>query len=390
MFQASSFIEIDVQKYRTNLHFIRKNFAKNRELCLVIKGNAYGHGARCMAKLAIDEGITTLAVFEPSEAAEIVDLVGDRCRLIVMGGVDQSLQWLIENKVEFYLYSLEDLHNTLKLKNKMNKQKALVHLEIETGMNRFGFEENTFPDLLNLLEDHKDFIQVKGISSHLAGAESISNFVRIKKQIRAFDRSYQTLSARLGQVQRHLACSAAAIRFKKIRLDMVRIGILQYGFWPSQETFIDYVMGRNDQNNPLQRILCWKTRVVAIKEVSIGDYVGYGISYMAEAAKTIALIPVGYASGFARKLSNRGRVLIGNKIAPVAGLVNMNATAIDITDIPGVALGDEVVLIGNQGSQSISVASFSDYSDQMNYELLTRLPAHIPRYLVNEKAPTRQ
>ncbi len=381
--KSSSYIEIDSLKYRNNLDFIHKTVAKNSELCLVVKGNAYGHGSREILKLARNYGVKTFAVFDSLEAYQIIDLIGDDCRLIVMGGVDQSIAWLMEKGLEFHVHDKSNLEDAIKLKER-GLGPAKIHLELETGMNRFGIDRSQFHDTIKLLQDHADLFEIKGICTHLAGAESINNFVRVKKQIRRFEGDIKLFNERGIPTAgtRHVACSAAAVRFKKTRLDMVRIGILQYGFWPSQETFIDYSMSRQRKDNPLQRIISWKSRVVTIKDVPIGDYVGYGTSFLAEANKKIAIVPIGYASGFSRNLSNRGRVLIRGRIAPVAGIVNMNAISVDITDIPSVDIGDEVVLIGNQGDQSISVSSFSDYSDQLNYELLTRLPVNIPRFVV--------
>src|SRR5690606_41891626 len=151
----------------------------------------------------------------------------------------------------------------------------------------------------------------------------------------------------------------------------------------SRETFIQYLqhngLGRKD---PLKRIITWKSKVLATKLVKRGEFIGYGTSYMASKDIWVASVPVGYGYGYSRNLSNLGRVLIKGKRAAVIGIVNMNMLIIEIDDIPDVKKGDEVVLIGKQKNQSISVTAFGELSNQPNYELLTRLPKDLPRYIV--------
>jgi len=164
---------------------------------------------------------------------------------------------------------------------------------------------------------------------------------------------------------------------------MVRIGILQYGFWPSPETLIQYVHKRTDKTDPLTRVLKWKSKIMSVKEVAEGEFISYGTNYLAQENKRIAVVPVGYSSGYSRVLSNNGRVLVKGAFADVIGLVNMNMMIIDVSQIPEASRGDEVVLIGKQGDNEITVNSFSAMSDTMNYELLVRLPQNIERKITN-------
>jgi len=183
--------------------------------------------------------------------------------------------------------------------------------------------------------------------------------------------------------QKHTACSAAVMTYPKTRMDMVRIGIMQYGYWPSVETLMSYLGKRNDKEDPLDRVISWKSRVMNLKTVKAGQFVGYGTTYLAVREMRIAIVPVGYAEGYSRSLSNQGRVLINGQRVGVIGIVNMNMLIADVTNVTNTKIGDEVVLIGRQGDLVISVASFSELSDQLNYELLTRLPADIPRIITN-------
>jgi alanine racemase len=167
-------------------------------------------------------------------------------------------------------------------------------------------------------------------------------------------------------------------------MDMVRIGIAQYGFWPSQETYMyNFKNLEENQKNPLKRLISWKSKVMSLKKVKMGDFIGYGTSFMASRDMTIALVPIGYSHGFSRNLSNLGKVLIQGKIVPVVGTVTMNSISVDITDVKEVKKGDEVVIIGRQKRNEITVASFGESTQQVNYELLTRLPQDIPRKIIS-------
>lgn len=379
---AVSRIGINAESYANNIRFLRKAIAGTSELCLVVKANAYGHGSRTMTQLAQSFGVKVFAVSDVSEAFEIYDLINPESRLIIMGDSSGGMEWAIKHGVEFYIYNPGLLKQAQKIAQSSGRT-AKVHFELETGMNRLGLEASEIDEAVETLASGN--IELMALCTHFAGAESITNFVRVTKQIKIFSERCRKIETLLGKkIAKHAACSAAALRFKNTRFDMIRIGILQYGFWPNQETRINYLMDRKNQNDPLRRVLTWKSHVMALKAANIGQYIGYGTSYLVEAKKKFAIIPIGYSSGFARSLSNQGRVLIGGKQAKVAGVVNMNALTVDVTDLPKVSIGDEVVLIGTQGEQTITVASFGDYSNQLNYELLARLPQDIPRVVSNK------
>lgn len=181
---------------------------------------------------------------------------------------------------------------------------------------------------------------------------------------------------------RHVANSAAAFVFPKVRMDMVRIGIMQYGFWSSAETFIHYISNKKKKQDPLERILDWKSHVMSVKHICTGEYIGYGISFLAQWDMKTALVPVGYFNGYSRSLSNKGKVLIRGQYCNVLGLVNMNMIVVDVSNIADVEPGDEVVIIGKQGDLEIKVSDFSDISNKLNYEVLTHLPANTPRKII--------
>ncbi|MCI5071534.1 alanine racemase [bacterium] len=380
---CTSYIELDSLHYAQNIKFIKKLAGMKTNVCAVIKGNAYGHGASEIAIMAQKNHINTLAVFSAQEAFQVLRAIDrHKTRLIIMGNLDASeIDWALENNIELFVHDLHSFNLIQVAARKLNK-KALIHLEIETGMNRFGLESSDLEIIAKLYKNQQNSVRIEGLCTHYSGAESISNFERVKSQIKQYDKLSKIFLPQLGSsITKHTACSAAMIRFPKTRYDMVRIGILQYGLWPSQETRIDYSVKKNKDINPLSPVLSWKTKVLSLKKVSKGQFIGYGTSYQASEDKHLAIIPVGYANGFSRSLSNQGIVLIRGKRAPVTGIVNMNVVSVDVTKIPEVCIGDDVTLIGKDGEEEISIASFADYSSQLNYELLTRLPSDIPRII---------
>lgn len=386
MFQTSC-IELSLSALQRNVRFLKKRIGPKTRFCSVIKGNAYGHGIAHFVPLAEQCGLRHFGVFSADEALEASKVCSPAAELLIMGAVDgDALAWAIEHDIAFFVFDLERLRQAGELSTKIGK-KALVHLELETGMNRTGLAAAEVEEALGLVQGNPDRFTLEGVCTHYAGAESISNYYRIRQQMERFGEHIDRIRAMgLKPGLLHSACSAAALNYEQTHMDMVRFGIAHYGFWPSEETRMHFQLAarksaptRRNDIDPLRRVLRWCSRVMSTKKVPRGDFVGYGTSYLTSRNQTIATVPVGYYHGFARGLSNLGHVLVRGRRAPVVGLVNMNMMTVDVTDVPGVAKGDEVVIIGKQGKRSISVSSFSDMTRNVNYEVLVRLPAEIPR-----------
>ncbi len=380
----TSHIELSKSALRNNLQYIRSRLQEGVILSAVCKGNAYGHGIEPMVLMAEAEGVRHFSVFSSAEARRVQANVRHDSTIMIMGYIhNDELPWAIENNVQFYVFEFDRLHAAIAAAKNAGK-KAAIHLEVETGMNRTGFEEDQLPALFDILHNNREHLQIEGLATHYAGAESIANYLRIQQQIKKYQELHrlfceQNLTPRL----RHTACSAAAINYPETTFDMVRIGIMFYGFWPNEETYI-YQLRQQDKKglDPLKRVISWKSEIMSVKQVKMGEFIGYGTSYQAPYDMRIAIVPVGYGYGFSRSLSNLGRVLIKGKRLPVIGVVNMNLAMVNVNELPKVKKGEEVVLVGKQGRQEISVASFSEMSSQLNYELLTRLPLDIPRKVV--------
>ncbi len=380
-------IELDKSSYEKNISFLQDYVGRDVVFSSVIKGNAYGHGIRDFVPMAEECGVRHFSVFSSDEARQACRARTKDSHVMIMGMIsNEALGWAIESDVSFYVFEIDRLRMAAKEAQRLGKP-ARIHLHLETGMNRLGLDRNEFDEAVQVIKKNSNHLQVDGICTHYAGAESVGNYVRIQEQIENFEEYYswfedQGIAARY----KHTACSASALNYPETIMDMVRIGISQYGFWPNRETYMNFVKKHPDVNakhkDPLERILTWKSKIMSTKKVAAGEFVGYGNTYLTSRDQEIASVPIGYSHGFGRNLTNVGIVLVNGERAPVAGLVNMNLLTIDITDIPDVSKGDEVVIIGKQGDQEMTVASFSEMRNFMNYEVLVQIPASLPRTIV--------
>ena len=380
----SSYLTISKKALQNNIRFLQQHIGPDVKLSSVIKGNAYGHGIEEFAPAAQASGISHFSVFSADEAMRLSKVLPVPASIMIMGYLDlPELEWAIENELEFYVFDLRRLEAALLAAKKLGKQ-ALIHLELETGMNRTGFDAAALGKVTQLLSDNRQHYRLRGLCTHYAGAESTANDERVVSQQKQFMDLAATLKAvGIEAEAHHTACSAAMMMYPDSRMNMVRIGIMQYGFWPSPETKEHYMRTNDTPVDPLQRLITWKSRIMSFKSVLKGEFIGYGDSFKAPKDLLLAVVPVGYAWGYSRTLSNIGHVLINEERCPVVGIVNMNIMMVDVTALPQVQVDDEVVMLGTQGKESITVASFGEMSTQLNYELLTRLPLNIPRYVVD-------
>jgi alanine racemase len=380
---STSYIELSGSALKNNIDFIKELINEGTRISSVVKGNAYGHGISDFVPLAESLGIDHFSVHSADEAKDVYEVKkSPDTDVMIMGHIDNGdIKWAIESNVSFFVFEFDRLRNAINAAKDL-KRKVKIHIELETGMNRTGFDQEEVERLIPILIDNKEYIEIAGLCTHYAGAESIANYVRVKGQKQRFKKFIKQFEKEgLKADMKHSCCSAASIRLPEMQGDLVRIGILQYGFWPSREIFIEYLRGREFKGDRLQRVISWKSSIMSVKQVAMGEFIGYGTTYLAQKDTKIALVPIGYSHGFSRSLSNTGRVSVKGVRVSVIGIVNMNNMAIDVTNLEDVKKGDIVTLIGKDGEIEISVASFSELSDQLNYELLTRLPARIPRLI---------
>ena len=379
----NSIIQISKSALKNNIDFIKSLINESVIVSSVVKGNAYGHSIIGMVPILQELNVNHFSVYSSFEAKEVFKVVKNDFTIMIMGDISGSDEdWIIDNSIEFYVFNIGRLERMLS-KAKKIKKVLTIHIEIETGMNRTGFNQKDWLQIIQLVNANKDFIKVKGLCTHFAGAESLNNYVRVKKQQLVFNKAIIFFkSQEIIPQQIHCSCSAAVLAFSNKNYDMVRVGILQYGLWPSREAFIAYISKLNINTNPLKPVLSWKSYIMDIKHVSKGEFVGYGSSFLAENETIVASVPIGYGYGYSRSLSNLGRVIINNNRYSVIGTINMNMFLVDITSSNSIDINDEVILIGSSTDLDIPLSSFCNNTDQLNYEVLSRIDKDIPRIII--------
>ncbi|SNS70176.1 alanine racemase [Ekhidna lutea] len=383
MVRHSSRIELSQSSLTSNINFIKKKVGKGVRISSVVKANAYGHGIEEFVKMAEKAGVNHFSTASAFEAETVLEAKSDSSDVMIMGILySEDIGWAIENEIEFYVFNYDRLSLVLKEAQKLGK-KAKVHLEVETGANRTGLPERELSPSLSFLKKYQNHIEFTGLCTHFGGAESFSNQFKIDKQHKKY-KEYLKLCKKksLMPKTRHIACSAAALAYPDTVYDMVRIGVSQYGFWPSPDIYYKHIQDANKSNGALKRIFSWKTDVMDVRDVVTGEFIGYGTAYQATHDMKVAVMPLGYSNGYPRAQSNRGHVLIKGKKAPIVGLINMNLFMVDVSHIDGVEVGEEVVLVGRQKNNTINISSFTQVTQLLNAEMLSRLPAAIPRKVV--------
>lgn len=378
----NTWIEISEKAYAQNLSFFKKLLPPTTELSVVIKSNAYGHGILEIARLATRHGADSFCVHSLDEALLLKE-AGFEQDILILGHIPlKRLSEAIDQQFRLTMYNQESLETLNRITQKL-QQPVRVHLKLETGNNRQGVTEKELPTLLKLLQQAPQ-ITLEAIYTHFANADEPGHQDYLEEQLQRFLQMEKIVrSAGFPSIKKHAANSAATLLIPQAHFDMVRLGISQYGFWPSEETrnafHTKHALSHQQELTPVLR---WKTRISQIKEVPRGDYIGYGCTYRTTRDSRIAILPIGYSDGYDRLLSNKGHVLIHGRRAPVLGRISMNLTIVDVTDIPGVELEDEVVLIGSQGNETISADYLAGLIGTINYEVVTRINWQIPRFVV--------
>ena len=346
-------------------------------LCAVIKSNAYGHGVAQMVKLL--PSADWFAVNSLEEGLELRGL-GVRKPILLLGHVPlERLREAVEAGLRLTVYNLETLDALSRLHT--SERQIRLHLKVETGTGRQGILIDEIGMFVERI-DRTAGVELEGVSTHFANIEDTLNHEYSDYQVERFQRALQVLDDRGHSPSIiHTASTAASILFPQTHFRMIRAGIGIYGLWPSRETFISAKMGHGRVPD-LRPVLTWKTRIVQIKTLPEGSFVGYGCTYRTTRRTRMAVLPVGYADGYDRKLGNNAYVLVNGKRAPVMGRVCMNLTMIDITDIEKVSLENEVVLLGTWDSESITAETLAGWAGTINYEIVTRISPYLERRIV--------
>ncbi len=370
-------VELDEKAPENNLRELKRGAAPGTLFCAVIKSNGYGHGAREMAGLLPSTdwfGVNSL-----EEGLELRSF-GIKKPIVLLGHVPlDRLREAIEADLSLTIYNVESVERISSLTSL--SRGAKVHLKIETGTGRQGILAEDLEGFLRRLGSAKN-IELEGMTTHFANIEDTLNHAYAETQLAAFEKALLTVERAFARPRIiHTACTAATILFPKTHFTMLRVGIGLYGLWPSRETYLSATSGRTDVPR-LTPVLTWKTRLVQIKTLPEGSYVGYGCSYRTTRKTVLGVLPVGYSDGYDRALGNRAHVLVRGKRAAVIGRICMNLCMVDLTDIPGVRLEDEVVLLGSSGEERISAETVAEWAGTINYEIVTRISPFLPRKVV--------
>ncbi len=360
-------VEIDLAVLAHNVRWLKSLAGTNAALMAVVKANAYGHGALAVARVALAHGADWLAVANMGEAIELRQAGIEAPILILSYLPAAAIPLAIEHDISISLYDEAQLPlygaaigtATGKLK---------LQLKVDTGMGRLGMRPQDVAPLVRRLRALAG-IELEGIYTHFAAADEDPTYTSL--QLDRFKRvlkSIQAESLRLKYV--HAANSAALLTSPESYFNLLRPGLLLYGLSPSTDIAT---------TAKLQPAMSWKTYVAQVKTLPAGSSVGYGRTYRAGAAETIAILPVGYADGLRRSPHTWREVLVHGLRAPLVGRVSMEKIAINISQIPDVAIGDEVVLLGKQGDDEISPDEIASWLGTINYEVLTSIAPRAPR-----------
>ena len=377
--------EIDLNVLAHNYRELRRVTAPSAEIMAVVKADGYGHGAPQVARIALENGAGLLAVARMNEAVRLRE-AGLTAPILLFGhSLPAFVDTLASQDIRAALNSLDGARS-ISAEAVRCKKTVKAHIKIDTGMGRLGLLtdeiavqavsgerfKRAIDDVLAIAA--LPGIEVEGIFTHFANSDSPDKG-HAMTQLSRFMKLLETLEKHSFRVKyRHAANSAAIIEMPESHLDLVRPGIAQYGLWPSHDV--------NRQGINLKPVMSIKSKIVHVKEVGTGFAVSYGSTYVTPRPTRIATIPIGYADGYDRILSSKGHMLVQGKRAPIIGRVCMDLTMIDVGHIPAVRLEDEVVILGSQGTETISADEIAQRVGTINYEIVSSLTSRVPKVYV--------
>jgi alanine racemase len=361
-------VTVDLTALAHNLSQFRRILSAGCEVMAVVKANAYGHGAIETSRTLIRHGVTRLAVFSTEEGVALRQ-AGITVPIVVLGPIFQ------EQFGELFVHQLTPVVSDPSVLMTLGRAAASrggshpIHLKIETGMGRLGLTQKELVALIRSY-DFPPSLRLEGFMTHLADADG-SDPDATEEQLSRFNSALHVVLEGGFQVPLvHVSNSGGAVRFPSTHFSLVRPGIMLYGY---------HTLPGTVKTPDLRPVLSLKTCIAQLRTIQPGETVSYNRTFAAKCLTRIAVLPIGYAGGLSRHLSNRGWVLIRGQRAPVAGLVCMDMVMVDVTAIPSVAVGDEVVLIGQQENEQITARDIAEWTGTISYEVLCAISPQIPR-----------
>jgi alanine racemase len=358
-----------------NYRALRKLVGSEVEICAVVKADAYGHGSRECARALQAEGARWFGVTSTAGGLHLRHS-GISGRILLMTGFWQGDEpEIIHDQLVPAVWEFWHLDRLQQAAAKAERRHVPVHLKVDTGMGRLGVGMAELPAMLAQLHG-ADRLALEGVFTHLASAE-IVGAADTAKQLAGFEQAIALIRQQgFAPKYFHAANSAAMVSLPQARKNFVRPGISLYGY---------YLPFRGDssiQAPPIEPVLTWKTRIVSLREHTAGTALGYNGTFVTCRPSRIAVLPVGYADGLSRRLSSRGKVIVRGASAPMVGRISMDVTLVDVTDVPGAQIGDEVILIGASDSMRITAWDHANAADTIPYEVLCNISKRVPKKYV--------
>ena len=368
-----AWIEINLKQLRYNLAQIRKDFPPALQWCSVVKDQAYGHGAIAIARETIKGGASFLAVATIDEALDLRQNNRESPILIFGERTEQELEYCLKHNFVYFVNNESQAKYLNRIATQANKRIS-VHIEIDTGLSRYGVRWTSALRVIEKIQSFKN-LSIDGIMTHFAMSDELDKTF-VNEQLRRFHELLKELQERKIKIPLCHACNTGGyLDVPQAHFNMVRMGILPLGVYPSK------VCRRLDGLVPIMEV---KTRIASLQNIGVGDHVGYGMRYTAPSARMIATLPLGYGDGYPR-LRNTGHVLIRNQKAPIVGGNAMDAIMVDVTKIVNVKQWDEVVVLGSQNEETISVHELAEWGNTVSYDIMTKWSPRLPRVYIDTK-----
>jgi alanine racemase len=369
--------DVSLTTLRQNFRTVQKHVGAKVTVCAVVKADAYGHGAVECSRALEAEGARWLGVTSLDEAIPLRE-AGVRANILLMTGF-----WQGEESEIVRLHLTPTVWEPWHIESLERAAAALgvaqhpVHLKVDTGMGRLGVSVDQLPGVLAGLKAAKH-LALEGLSTHLASSE-IMDAPSVAEQERSFDSARGMVrEAGMEPAFVHMANTGAVISRRETWNSMVRPGVALFGYYlPFQRAGREVSGGT--LRLPVKPVLTWKTRILSLRDFGANQPLGYGATYVTKAPAHVAVLPVGYADGYNRQLSNRGRVIVREHYAPIVGRISMDLTLADVTGIPGVGVGDEVILLGTGEGLSVDALEHAELANSTPYEILCNISKRVPR-----------
>lgn len=374
-----SWVEVSDRALQQNIQSLRSLLTPGTRFCAVVKANAYGHGLEAVSRIASRAGVDAFAVDSVDDARKLRELFPSALLIVLGYTLDERLTDALDVDAELTVYDRDTIRRLEELAAARAKT-AYVHLKIETGAARQGVFLEEIDDILDVLRQ-SPHVEMTGISTHFANVEEADDPAFANVQFSRFlEAQTRVREAGFEPAYVHCACSAALILYPDTHGTLVRSGISLYGLWSSEQA--EMVARRHGIKAELTPALSWKSRIAQVKSYPVGTSIGYNRTEVLRRNSRVAVVPIGYFDGYDRRLSSVADVLVGGYRCKVLGRVCMNMMMVDVSDVPKIEREQEVILIGRAGRHEITANELAKRSGTINYEIVTRINAALPRLIV--------